>query len=241
MFRLFLLGFLTALLAAAPAAAQLYDVRTGEVSYDKKPRAALKIQVDGQASSVREYFKDWMKQSYNVRFKQGGIFGIGKSDGLTARQTPASTISGKLLDLYATFVAPSDSVTEVALFGGFDENTFFSAEATPGEFGALRSIAQNFAGAARLKAYRDLIAEAEKKLKDAEKEKEKLERSTAEARRSTANNLTRMEEMRKQNLANKQQIAQDSVALVKNVVIRQAAQLRLQRRRDRLTALDRKN
>ena len=241
MFRLFLLGFLAVLLAAAPATAQLYDVRTGDVSYQKKPRTALKIQVDGQASSVREYFQDWMKQSYNVRFKQGGLFGIGKNDGLAARQTPASTISGKLLDLYATFVAPSDSVTEVALFGGFDENTFFSPEATPNEFGSLRSIAQNFAGAARLKAYRDLIAEAEKKLKEAEKEKEKLEKSTAEARRSTTNNLTRMEEMRKQNLSNRQQITSDSVALGKNIVVRQAAQLRLQRRRDRLTALDRKN
>ena len=94
MFRQFLLGFLALLLTAAPAAAQLYDVRTGDVSYEKKAREALKIQVDGQASSVREYFKDWMKQSYNVRFKQGGVFGIGKSDALAARQTPASTISG---------------------------------------------------------------------------------------------------------------------------------------------------
>jgi len=132
-------------------------------------------------------------------------------------------------------------VTEVAFFGGFDDNTFFSPEATPNEFGSLRSIAQNFAGAARLKAYRDLIAEAEKKLKEAEKEKEKLEKSTAEARRSTTNNLTRMEEMRKQNLTNRQQITSDSVALGKNIVVRKAAQLRLQRRRDRLTALDRKN
>ena len=106
---------------------------------------------------------------------------------------------------------------------------------------ALRSLTQNFASAARLKAYRDLIAEAEKKLKEAEKEKEKLEKSTAEARRSTTNNLTRMEEMRKQNLSNRQQITSDSVALGKNIVVRQAAQLRLQRRRDRLTALDRKN
>ena len=229
------------LLATAPAFAQLYDVRTGEVSFDKRPRTALKVQVDGQATAVREFLQTWMKQSYNVRFKTGGVFGIGKSDGLAARQTPASTVSGKLIDLYASFVAPSDSVTEVAFFGGFDDNTFFSPEATPNEFGSLRSIAQNFAGAARLKAYRDLIAEAEKKLKDAEKEKEKLEKSTAEARRSTTNNLTRMEEMRKQNLTNRQQITSDSVALGKNIVVRQAAQLRLQRRRDRLTALDRKN
>ena len=241
MFRIATLCAFVFLLTTAPAFAQLYDVRTGEVSFDKRPRTALKVQVDGQATAVREFLQTWMKQSYNVRFKTGGVFGIGKSDGLAARQTPASTVSGKLIDLYASFVAPSDSVTEVAFFGGFDDNTFFSPEATPNEFGSLRSIAQNFAGAARLKAYRDLIAEAEKKLKDAEKEKEKLEKSTAEARRSTTNNLTRMEEMRKQNLTNRQQIISDSVALGKNIVVRQAAQLRLQRRRDRLTALDRKN
>ena len=228
-------------LTSTPTFAQLYDVRTSEVSFEKRPRAALKVQVDGQATAVREFLQTWMKQSYNVRFKTGGVFGIGKSDVVAARKTPASTVSGKLIDLYASFVAPSDTVTEVAFFGGFDENTFFSMETTPGEFGALRSIAQNFAGAARLNAYREQIDEAEKKLKAVEKDKEKLEKSTAEARRTTANNLARMEEMRKQNLASRQQIKSDSVALLKNLDLRQAAQLRLQRRRDRLTALDRKN
>ena len=50
-----------------------------------------------------------------------------------------------------------------------------------------------------------------------------------------------LKKMRKQNIRNKQQISQDSVSLLKNVTVRDAAQLRLQRRRDRLSALDRKN
>lgn len=238
----FLLLVLVGLLAAAPASAQLYDVRPGEVNYDKKTRAALKVQVDGKATDVRAYLQDWMKSSYNIKLKNGGMLGLlGKSDVLVARQTPASAVSGKLVDLYASVIAPSDSVTEVAFFGGFDDNTFFDPDKTATEYGALRTMAQSFAGAARLKAYRDMIAEAEKKLKTAEKEKEKLEKSRVSLQSNTTSNLSRIEELKKKNSENRSQMASDSVSLIKNAQVLEESRVRLQRRRDRLSALDRKN
>jgi hypothetical protein len=88
-----LLLLLAGWLAPALAAAQLYDVRPGEVNYNKKSRPALKVQVDGKATDVREFLQDWMKSSYNVKFKTGGLLGMGKSDVLMAKQTPASTVS----------------------------------------------------------------------------------------------------------------------------------------------------
>ena len=239
--RFTLLLALAGLLAAAPASAQLYDVRPGDVNYNKQPRPALKVQVDGKASDVRAYFQDWMKSSYNVKFKTGGVFGFGKSDVLVARQTPASTISGKLVDLYATIIAPSDSVTEVAVFGGFDDNTFFDPTKSATEYNALRGIVQNFAGAARLWAYRDMIAEAEKKLKATEKEKERLEKNRLSLQNNTAANLTRIEDLKKKNTENRLQARTDSVSLLKNAQVLDESRLRLQRRRDRLSALDRKN
>ena len=232
---------LIALLAARPATAQLYDVRPGDVNYNKKARAALKVQVDGTATNVREYFQDWMKTSYNVRFKSGGVMGFMKSDVLVARKTPASTISGKLVDLYATVIAPSDSVAEVAIFGGFDDNTFFDPTGTVAEYGAMRAMLQNFAGAARTKAYRDLIAEAEKKLKATEKEKERLEKEQQALQANTTANLNRIEELKKKNIENRLQVRADSASLIKNSQVLQESRLRLQRRRDRLSALDRKN
>ncbi|MDB5269019.1 MAG: hypothetical protein JWP58_2059 [Hymenobacter sp.] len=237
----FLLLILAALFAAAPASAQLYDVRPGDVNYNKKPRAALKVQVDGKATDVREFFQDWMKSSYNVKFKTGGMLGMGKSDVLVARQTPASTISGKLVDLYATIIAPSDSVAEVAIFGGFDDNTFFDPASTKAEYDALRAVAQNFAGAARLKAYRDMIAEAEKKLKATEKEKDRLEKEQAALKTNTTANLARIEELKKKNAENLLQSRTDSASQTKNNKLLDESRLRLQRRRDRLSALDRKN
>ncbi|MBH8557982.1 hypothetical protein [Hymenobacter negativus] len=241
MSKIYFLLLLAGLLSAAPAAAQLYDVRPGDVNYNKKPRAALKVQVDGKATDVREYFQDWMKSSYNVKFKTGGVLGMGKSDVLMARQTPASTISGKLVDLYATIIAPSDSVAEVAIFGGFDDNTFFDLSSTKAEYDALRAVAQNFAGAARLKAYRDMIAEAEKKLKATEKEKDRLEKEQAALKANTAANLARIEELKKKNAENLLQSRTDSASQLKNNKLLDESRLRLQRRRDRLSALDRKN
>ena len=236
-----LLLVLAGLFTAAPASAQLYDVRPGEVNYNKSPRAALKVQVDGKASDVRDFFQTWMKSSYNIKFKNGGLLGLGKSDVLVARQTPASTISGKLLDLYATIIAPSDSVTEVSVFGGFDDNTFFDPNKTATEYNSVRGIMQNFAGSARLWAYRDMITEAEKKLKATEKEKERLEKNRVSLQSNTNSNLNRIEELKKKNIGNQTQSSADSVSLIKNSQLLEESRLRLQRRRDRLSALDRKN
>ncbi|WP_046243602.1 hypothetical protein [Hymenobacter terrenus] len=242
MYRIYsLLLVLMGLFLAAPASAQLYDVRPGDVNYNKKSRPALKVQVDGKASDVRDYFQDWMKGNYNVRFKNGSMLGFGKSDVLVARQTPASAISGKLVDLYGSVVAPADSVTEVALFGGFDDNTFFDPDKTATEYKALRTMLQNFASAARVKAYRDQITEAEKKLRAVEKEKERLEKEQAYLRTNTEANLARIEELKKKNAENLVQSRADSASQAKNSLLLEDSRLRLQRRRDRLSALDRKN
>ena len=236
-----LLFALTGLLAAAPAAAQLYDVRSGDVSYNRSPRPALKVQVDGKASDVRDFLQSWMKSSYNIKFKNGGVLGLGKSDVLVARQTPASTVSGKLVNIYASVVAPSDSVSEVSLFGGFDDNTFFDPDKTATEYNALRTITQSFASAARLKAYRDQVADAEKKVKTTEKEKEKLEKSRISLQNNTTSNLARIEELKKKNGENITQSRSDSVSLIKTAQLLDQSRVRLQRRRDRLSTLDRKN
>jgi hypothetical protein len=229
------------LFAAHPATAQLYDVLPGDVSYNRSPRPAFKVQVDGTASEVRDFFQSWMKSSYNVKFKSGGVLGFKKSDVLTARQVPASTISGKLLDLYATVTAPSDSVAEVAIFGGFDDNTFFSPGKTATEYNALRSMVQSYAGAARLNAYRTMVAEGEKKVKTSEKEKEHLEKERLSLQSNTTSNLKRIEELKKKNTENLTQSRADSVTLIGTSTVLEQNRLRLQRRRDRLTALDRKN
>lgn len=237
----FLLLFLSlSVLHARPAAAQLYEVRSSTINHDKRERPAVKVLIDGTPEWTRDFWQAWLKDTYNIKIKGNGLMGVGKRDLLTAKQVPASSVSGKLIDLYAQVTAPADTLTELAVFGAFDADTYFDPEKTPTEYASLRNMVQSFASAARLKAYREQIAAAEKELKDTEKEKEKLEKERLSLANNTKSNLEKIEALKKQNIENKLKSSQDSVQLITNAQLLEARKAKLQRRRDRLSTLDRK-
>lgn len=231
---------LLALLAGPAATAQLYEVRQSTVNHDKRERAALKVQVDGTPEWTRDFWQSWLKDTYNIKVKGNGTFGVGKRDVLVAKQVPASSVSGKLIDLYGQVTAPADTITELAVFAAFNADTYFDPEKTPSEYAALRNIVTNFAAAARLKAYREQIATAEKELRETEKEKERLEKERISLSNNTQNNLDKIEALKKQNIENKLKSSQDSAQLVVNAQQLELRKAKLQRRRDRLSTLDKK-
>ncbi|MGY2131409.1 hypothetical protein ACW9KT_04245 [Hymenobacter sp. HD11105] len=231
-------GFLG--LITQPAIAQLYDVRTGSVSFERKEREALKVQVDGTAQWTRDYWQAWLKDSYNIRLKGDGTFGVGKKELLVAKQAPVSSVSGKLLDLYSSVISPADTVSELAVWATLGGNSFLTADQTPSEFAALRAMLQSFAAAARIKAYKDQLTEAEKQVKEVEKEREKLEKNILSLQANTTSNLARIEALQKQNAENTLKARQDSVKLVANAQQLELRKLRLAQRRDRVSTLERK-
>lgn len=228
------------LLTAATAQAQLYDTRTSSVNFEKREREAFKVQIDGTAQWTRDFWQSWLKDTYNIKLKGDGVFGVGKKDILAAKQVPMSSVTGKLLDLYSTVTAPSDSVAELSVWAAMGPESFLSASGTPSEFSSLRNIVQSFAAAARVKAYREQITEAEKQVAAAEKEKEKLEKERVSLAANTKANLEKIEQLKKQNIDNKLKSAEDSVKLLDNVRLREVRTQQLERRRARLTNLDRK-
>lgn len=237
-FLFFLL--LAALFMARSAAAQLYEVRQSSINYEKRERPATKVLVDGTPEWTRDFWQAWLKDTYNIKIKGNGVLGVGKREVLGAKQVPASSVSGKLIDLYAQVTAPSDSVTELAVFGGYDAKSYFSPESTPTEFAAMRTMTESFARAARQKAYREQLEAAEKELRETEKEKERLEKERVSLAKNTENNLEKIESLKKQNMENKLRASQDSAQLLVNAQQLAQRQAKLQRRKDRLSTLDRK-
>ncbi|WP_345109763.1 hypothetical protein [Hymenobacter algoricola] len=226
--------------SATVAQAQLYDVRTTSVNFERKERAAVKVQVEGTAAWTRDFWQSWLKDTYNIRLKGGGVLGVGKSDMLVAKQTPASSVSGKLIDLYSTVTSPTDTTSELSVWAAFGADAFLTPDKNATEFAALRNITQSFASAARLQAYREQIADAEKQLKEAEKEKDKLDKERTSLQSSTTSNLARIEALKQQNISNTLKAREDSVKLVGNAQQLDLRKLQLQRKRDRMTALERK-
>ncbi|GGE97007.1 hypothetical protein [Hymenobacter cavernae] len=232
---------LIAFVAIAPRAnAQLYDVRGGTVNFDRKERDALKVQVDGTAAWTRDFWQSWLKDTYNIKLKGDGVFGVGKKDVLVAKQTPASSVSGKLIDLYSMVTSPADTISELSVFADLGSNTWINPDRTPSEYAALRTIVQSFGAAARRKAYQEQLAEAEKQLRESEKEKEKLQKEITTLQANTTSNLAKIESLKQQNVANTLKAREDSVKVITTGQQIDLRNKQLQRRRDRLEALNRK-
>jgi len=235
-----LLVLLLTTFTAPSVNAQLYEVRGGTVNYERKERDALKVQVDGTAAWTRDYWQSWLKDNYNIRLKGDGVFGVGKKDVLVAKQTPASSVSGKLIDLYSTITSPADTVSELAVFADLGASTWINPDRTPSEYAALRTIVQSFGAAARRKAYQEQVAETEKQLRESEKEKEKLQKEVTSLQANTASNLAKIESLKQQNVANTLKAREDSAKVITTGQQIDLRNKQLQRRRDRLEALNRK-
>ncbi len=226
------------LLTATLAQAQLYEARTSSVNFDKRSRDAVKVEVEASADWTREFWQRWLKDTYNIKLKGEGVFGVGKRDNLTAKQVPMSTISGQLIDLYSTVTATADTVAELSVWAATGPDTFLAASS--GEFASLRTIVQSFGTAARQRAYRERVDTAEKELAATTKEKDKLEKSRANLANNTKSNLEKIEQLRQQNLDNQRKSADDSVKLLDNARLLELRQAQLERHRARLLNLDRK-
>ncbi|GAB2969478.1 hypothetical protein GCM10027048_45410 [Hymenobacter coalescens] len=229
-------------LATTGAVAQVYDVRTSTVNVDKRERPALKVQVEGSAKDARDFWQQFLKNSYNIKIKSGGVLGLGgNKDVLLAKQTPVSSVSGKLLDLYTNVVAPTDSTAELQVFAAFDNGTtWIDPDKTTSEFAALRTIVQNFAKEYRPYHYKQEVDAALRQLADAEKEKARLDKEIKSLAADTVSNLAKIQQLRDQNVQHAAKIKEDQQKLVQNATETERRKILVQRRRDRLSALDRK-
>ncbi|MBT2556232.1 hypothetical protein J7E24_00385 [Hymenobacter sp. ISL-91] len=225
------------LLTATFAQAQLYEARTSSVNFEKRTRDAVKVEVEASADWTREFWQRWLKDTYNIKLKGDGVFGVGKRDNLTAKQVPISSVSGQLIDLYSTILAPADTVTELSVWAATGPDTFLAASSS--EFASLRSIVQSFGTAARQRAYRERVETAEKELAATTKDKEKLEKNRASLAGNTKSNLEKIEQLKQQNLDNQRKSADDSVKLLDNARLLELRQAQLERSRTRLLNLDR--
>ncbi|RZL14155.1 MAG: hypothetical protein EOO62_06205 [Hymenobacter sp.] len=226
---------LSALMATAPAWAQSYQVRQGQLPYAGHTQASINVVVDGNEDDTREFLQSYMKTNQRLALK-GGLAGLlGKKPVLSAKQVSGTSISSRPIDVYAATTALTDSTTEVALFGSFGDKTYFSPDLTPAPFKQLENVLTKYAPAARTNFYRQQVAEAEAKIAAIDKEKDKLNKAADATRANTAANLKRIDELLRQNEANAKTLTQDSIQLVNNGLLREAGVKVLERRRTRLS------
>ncbi|MGI4760404.1 MAG: hypothetical protein ACRYF0_06845 [Janthinobacterium lividum] len=241
--RLFLLLAFSALLVPAARAqtyepGQNYVVRQGQLPYAGRTQYSVNVVVDGNEDKTRDFLQSYMKETYHIPLKSGLVSMVTKKNGiLTAKQVAGTGMSSRAVDIYAATTALTDSTTEVALFGGFGEKTFFSPDLTSTEFKRLQAMLERYAPAARINAFRQQVLDAEAQVMAIDKEKEKINRTMDNTRANTAANLKRIEELLRQNQANAQSLSQDSLRLISNGQLRETSVQVLERRKTRLAGV----
>jgi hypothetical protein len=231
-------------LLTAPAWSQAYEpgqnyvVRQGQLPYAGRTQYSVNVVVDGNEDKTRDFLQSFMKETYHIPLKSGLVSMVTKKNGvLSAKQVSGTNISSRPVDIYAATTALTDSTTEVALFGGFGEKTFFSPDLTSTEYKRLQAMLERYAPAARVNAFRQQVLDAEAQVAAIDKEKEKINRNMDNTRANTASNLKRIEELLRQNQSNAQSISQDSVRLISNGQLREAKSQVLERRKTRLAGV----
>lgn len=241
--RLFLVLPFCILIACAAHAqsyepGQNYVVRQGQLPYAGRTMNSVNVVVDGNEDKTRDFLESFMKETYHIPLKSGLMSMVTKKNGvLTAKQVAGTNISSRPVDIYAATTALTDSTTEVALFGGFGEKTYFSPDLTTTEFKRLQAMLERYAPAARVNAFRQQVLEAEAQVAAIDKEKDKINRNMDNTRANTAANLKRIEDLLRQNQSNAQSLSQDSVRLIGNGQLREVKSQVLERRKTRLAGV----
>ena len=217
---------------------QNYVVRQGQLPYAGRTQYSVNVVVDGNEDKTRDFLQSYMKETYRIPLKNGLVSMVTKKNGiLTAKQVAGTNNSSRAVDIYAATTALTDSTTEVALFGGFGEKTFFSPDLTSTEFKRLQAMLERYAPAARVNAFRQQVLDAEAEVTAIDKEKDKINRNMDNTRANTAANLKRIEDLLRQNQANAQSLSQDSVRLISNGQLRETKTQVLERRKTRLAGV----
>ena len=152
--------------------AQSLTVENSTTKYDDKNVAAVKVVMNPSPEKVKEEFKDYMKDKYDVKLK--GIGFLANRDVMYAEQVDIPAVSNKTMD-FRTKVVERGEATEMTVFGSFGYDMDISPERFPNEYQELKEITVNFLNQFLPNYYQDRIDETQEMLTDLTKDREKLQ------------------------------------------------------------------
>lgn len=133
------------------------------VSVDNKQIPAVKVVMSPKPDKVKDEFRDFIKDKYDVKMK--GIGFLSNKDILSAEAVKIPAISSKEMDFKAKVVENGDN-TEMYVFGmlGYDIN--ISPEKYRDEYRAMKNITVDFLNGFLPEYYQDRVDETQDMLSD---------------------------------------------------------------------------
>lgn len=150
---------------------QTVSVENSTVIYEKQTIPAVKVTMDPTPDKVKEEFRDYIKDRYDVKMK--GIGFLSNKETMSAEQVTVTSVSPNTMDFY-TKVVDNGQRTEMYVFGKFGYDMYISRDKYPSEYNNLKEIAVAFAKDFLPDYYQNRVDEAEEMLTDLRKDRNKL-------------------------------------------------------------------
>ncbi len=172
------------LMSIFAANAQNLTVENAMVTIDDKQVAAVKVMMNPSPSKVKDEFRDFIKDKYDVKMK--GIGFLSNKDILSAEGVQIPAITSKNMDFKAKVVENGDN-TEMYVFGmlGYDVN--ISPEKYRDEYRAMKNITISFLNEFLPEYYQDRVDETQDMLSDLRDDRNDLRDDIADNKEKITN------------------------------------------------------
>lgn len=154
-----------------PGYAQDYSMNRGQFVHDEKERPTLQVRLDPKPDPVKEAWKDFIKDEFNVKLK--GIGFLSNKDLMSAEKVQMKALSDKELNFY-THVVENDGRTEMNVFVSLGYDIYVEPKEYPDMYGTMETITRRFLSQFLPQYYQKQLSETKDRLSDLRDERSDL-------------------------------------------------------------------
>jgi uncharacterized coiled-coil protein SlyX len=166
----------TLLLIPGLTRAQDLTPTEGVIAYRDAPRACWVVHVDPEPRTLKQAWKDYVKDEFDVKVK--GIGFLANKDLISAEEAVISRISSDPINFYAHIVEDVNG-SEMKLFAEVNSGEFASDNSHSNAFRALKNIMDDFLAEYLPTYYQSRVNDAEKRMVELSNEREDLKEAIA--------------------------------------------------------------
>lgn len=207
--------------------AQQLMISDGTVNYKKDNRPCIEVNLEPEPKEVKDAFKDWLKDNYDVKLKGFGF--LTNKDVLYAENVSIQEVSDKNLNFYTKVVEDGEQ-TKMSVFASYGYDIHINPEKYPRAFRKIEELTDNFVADYLPKFYQNRIKNAEERLSDLQKRQKDLEDNISDNKGDIEKMYKEIEELKKEN----EELIQD---LSKNKDNLEKANVTLKSRKEELTKI----
>lgn len=140
-YRLILFSILSSFFLLINSYGQNITIQNVSLTHEDTDQSAVRVKMEPKPDAVKEAFRDWMKDKYDIKLK--GIGFLTNKDVLTGEKVNIPAISDKKMD-FNVRVLRENELTHLSLFASFGYSIHITPSKFPREYKAMKNLLTQF-------------------------------------------------------------------------------------------------